>query len=234
MNEPYARRFGLTRAEIVGRTIRDVLGDPAYGAIKPHIDAAMRGERVEFEVEVPYSSGNRWMACRYVPDRAPDGTMRSFVAVVQDTTERKNAELMLQRAKQEAEAANRAKDQFLAMLSHELRTPLTPVLMTIASLRRQPELAEELQARSRGLAAQRRARGVADRRSARPDAHRARQARAAQRRGRHSQITRSRAQDLRTPIWRRSSSRSCGSYEAPRASLLGATRRGCSRCSGTW
>ena len=50
----------------------------------------------------------------------------------------------MQRAKREAEEANRAKDHFLAMLSHELRTPLTPVLMTIAALRREPDLSEEL------------------------------------------------------------------------------------------
>jgi two-component system CheB/CheR fusion protein len=145
VNDPYARRFGLTRAEIVGRSIREVMGEAAYAAVAPHIEAALRGERVEFEVEVPYSTGRRWMACRYVPDRAPNGAVRSFVAVVQDTTERKHAELLLQHAKQAAEDANRAKDQFLAMLSHELRTPLTPVLMTIASLRRQPNLGDELQ-----------------------------------------------------------------------------------------
>ena len=40
----------------------------------------------------------------------------------------------LERAKQQAEAANRAKDEFLAVLSHELRTPLTPALASASFL----------------------------------------------------------------------------------------------------
>ena len=43
--------------------------------------------------------------------------------------ERRQVEVELQRRKEMAEAANAAKDRFLATLSHELRTPLTPVLM---------------------------------------------------------------------------------------------------------
>ena len=44
--------------------------------------------------------------------------------------------------KQAAEAANHAKDQFLAVLSHELRTPLAPVLTTVSALEAEPDLPE--------------------------------------------------------------------------------------------
>lgn len=52
-----------------------------------------------------------------------------------------------QSARAEAEAANRAKDQFLAILSHELRTPLTAVLMSASAL----ELEKSVPAKSREL-----------------------------------------------------------------------------------
>ena len=63
-----------------------------------------------------------------------------FVGVARDITDRKGAEDALLAAKEQAEAASRSKDNFLAALSHELRTPLTPVLMTAAALREDPRL----------------------------------------------------------------------------------------------
>jgi PAS domain S-box-containing protein len=65
------------------------------------------------------------------PIREADGTMRGTVLVFRDFSEHKEAERKLKEAKEKAETANKAKDQFLAMLSHELRTPLTPVLATL-------------------------------------------------------------------------------------------------------
>ncbi|HEX8322413.1 MAG TPA: DUF4118 domain-containing protein, partial [Tepidisphaeraceae bacterium] len=52
----------------------------------------------------------------------------------------------LRRAKQEADEANEAKDQFLAVLSHELRTPLTPVLGLATVLEHDPSLSDEVRA----------------------------------------------------------------------------------------
>jgi len=59
--------------------------------------------------------------------------------------ERRRMEQELQRQKESAEAANAAKDRFLAMLSHELRTPLTPVLMWASGTVQQPDLRRDLQ-----------------------------------------------------------------------------------------
>ena len=55
-------------------------------------------------------------------------------------------EQRMEQAKRIAEGANRAKDQFLAVLSHELRTPLTPVLATVSEMEEQDDISPELRA----------------------------------------------------------------------------------------
>lgn len=52
--------------------------------------------------------------------------------------ERRQAEAVIEEQKAAVEAANRTKDNFLAMLSHELRTPLTPVLAALEVLQTEP------------------------------------------------------------------------------------------------
>jgi len=60
-NAAYAKLIGMPVEQIVGRTIVDVIGNEAFALIRPQIDRVLRGERVEFELEVPWSdAASRW------------------------------------------------------------------------------------------------------------------------------------------------------------------------------
>jgi signal transduction histidine kinase/ActR/RegA family two-component response regulator len=65
-------------------------------------------------------------------------TTITAIALAAGMTERRRAETALEEQRATVEAANRTKDNFLAMLSHELRTPLTPVLAALDALKSQP------------------------------------------------------------------------------------------------
>ncbi|MEY2496161.1 MAG: hypothetical protein QOJ45_2653 [Verrucomicrobiota bacterium] len=68
------------------------------------------------------------------------------MALAAGMAERRRAEAAIEQQRATVEAANRTKDNFLAMLSHELRTPLTPVLAALDALKAQRQPPAELDA----------------------------------------------------------------------------------------
>lgn len=67
--------------------------------------------------------------------RGPNGEALRMVGAIVDVTERVRMEEGLREARRQADRANRAKDEFLAMLGHELRNPLAPMVTALELLR---------------------------------------------------------------------------------------------------
>ena len=100
-NPAYAKLAGLSLDQIVGRRIIDVIGSEAFEVIRPHIERVLRGERVEYEEEVPSAAGaSRFLHVIYTPWIDSDGQVGGWVASASDVTDLKLATAALREREQ--------------------------------------------------------------------------------------------------------------------------------------
>jgi PAS domain S-box-containing protein len=141
-NDGAARLFGYTAAEAVGRSITMLIPQDRQDEEPGILERIRRGERIHHYETVRQRKDGTLLdiSLTVSPIRGPRGQIVGASKIARDVTDKKCAEAqreellrLAEQAAQEADAANRAKDEFLAMLGHELRNPLSAVRNAIVA-----------------------------------------------------------------------------------------------------
>jgi signal transduction histidine kinase len=138
-NDSYRRVSG--RDDLVGKRLLEVMPELSGQGLDEHLRRVMTTGEPYVGHELPVMlerDGRRelthWTFV-YAPLQNEAKVVDRVMAVAYDVTDQVRARSELDGARQRAEAASRAKDEFLAMLGHELRNPLAPITTAVELMR---------------------------------------------------------------------------------------------------
>ncbi|WPO98141.1 transporter substrate-binding domain-containing protein [Pseudomonas sp. HR96] len=131
-NVSYLEALGVSRDAVIGQLLTEtpvVEYEQACLVQREYMAVMERGEAIVEDRQLTLANGealtlHHWL----LPYRGSDGSIVGMIAGWIDVSERQRLCQAFQEAKEDAEAANRAKTTFLASMSHEIRTPMNAVL----------------------------------------------------------------------------------------------------------
>ncbi len=137
-NLAHQQLHGLPRESIIGHFVWDVIGQDTYDAVEDRVKAALGGQKITYEAEVPHRGVARHVHASYVPHFDNEGKVLGMYALIQDVTERVHAEEESRRHR--AELAHVARvatvGALTASFAHQLNQPLTAIVSNAQAAQR--------------------------------------------------------------------------------------------------
>ena len=97
VNRRFEEFFGQPRADVIGKYTWEVIGQDLFDSIRPYMDQVMTGREVKYERDAIDEKGNvHRVEVQYLPQVAENGSVLGHFGIVQDVTERKRNEALLQ------------------------------------------------------------------------------------------------------------------------------------------
>ena len=92
-NRRYAEFFGFTTASVLGRHVREIVGEAAFDEIEPYFAEVLRGHRTSYKrIRTAPDGARQHLEVELIPDLGPDGKARGFISVTTDATVRRREE----------------------------------------------------------------------------------------------------------------------------------------------
>lgn len=151
-NDAFVKSLGLSsQDEIIGRTDFTLPVKVKEAATYRQDDLEIiksNRAKLNIEEEQTFPNGKKvYLLTSKVPLSSEKNGVDGVLGIYMDITDRKQAELELQTAKEQAESANQAKTEFLANMRHDFRTPFMGILgmaQLLEAKQTDPELKEDL------------------------------------------------------------------------------------------